>query len=164
MIQTAFNVKWEEINELKPGNALIIKKNNLNKEVEINSPKEIKKCSFERIYFSRGTDKDIYKERLKLGSLVVDQILNSIDNDLVNAVFSFIPNTAEMSYYGMIKELENRLSTMKNQQIKSLDPNSEYYDEKLQKILSFRTRAEKIMVKDAKLRTFITKMILEMKW
>ena len=156
VIQTAFNVKWEEINELKPGNALIIKKNNLNKEVEINSPKEIKKCSFERIYFSRGTDKDIYKERLKLGSLVVDQILNSIDNDLVNAVFSFIPNTAEMSYYGMIKELENRLSTMKNQQIKSLDPNSEDYDEKLQKILSFRTRAEKIMVKDAKLRTFIT--------
>jgi len=124
--------------------------------VEINSPKEIKKCSFERIYFSRGTDKDIYKERLKLGSLVVDQILSSIDNDLVNAVFSFIPNTAEMSYYGMIKELENRLSTMKNQQIKSLDPNSELYDEKLQKILSFRTRAEKIMVKDAKLRTFIT--------
>jgi amidophosphoribosyltransferase len=156
VIQTAFNVKWEEINELKPGNALIIKKNNVNKEVEINSPKEIKKCSFERIYFSRGTDKDIYKERLKLGSLVVDQILNSIDNDLVNAVFSFIPNTAEMSYYGMIKELENRLSTMKNQQIKSLDPNSEHYDEKLQKILSFRTRAEKIMVKDAKLRTFIT--------
>ena len=156
VIQTAFNVKWEEINELKPGNALIIKKNNVNKEVEINSPKEIKKCSFERIYFSRGTDKDIYKERLKLGSLVVDQILNSIDNDLVNAVFSFIPNTAEMSYYGMIKELENRLSTIKNQQIKSLDPNSEHYDEKLQKILSFRTRAEKIMVKDAKLRTFIT--------
>ena len=156
VIQTAFNVKWEAINELKPGNALIIKKNNVNKEVEINSPKEIKKCSFERIYFSRGTDKDIYKERLKLGSLVVDQILNSIDNDLVNAVFSFIPNTAEMSYYGMIKELENRLSTMKNQQIKSLDPNSELYDEKLQKILSFRTRAEKIMVKDAKLRTFIT--------
>ena len=86
----------------------------------------------------------------------MDQILSSIDNDLVNAVFSFIPNTAEMSYYGMIKELENRLSTMKNKQIKSLDPNSELYDEKLQKILSFRTRAEKIMVKDAKLRTFIT--------
>jgi amidophosphoribosyltransferase len=156
VIQTAFNVKWEEINELKPGNALIIKKNNINKEVEINSPKEIKKCSFERIYFSRGTDKDIYKERLKLGSLVVDQILSSIDNDLVNAVFSFIPNTAEMSYYGMIKELENRLSIMKHEQIKSLDPKSELYDEKLKKILAFRTRAEKIMVKDAKLRTFIT--------
>ena len=156
VIQTAFNVKWEEINELKPGNALIIKKNNINKEVEINSPKEIKKCSFERIYFSRGTDKDIYKERLKLGSLVVDQILSYIDNDLVNAVFSFIPNTAEMSYYGMIKELENRLSIMKQEQIKSLDPKSELYDEKLKKILAFRTRAEKIMVKDAKLRTFIT--------
>ena len=156
VIQTAFNVKWEEINELKPGNALIIKKNNINKEVEINSPKEIKKCSFERIYFSRGTDKDIYKERLKLGSLVVDQILSYIDNDLVNAVFSFIPNTAEMSYYGMIKELENRLSIIKQEQIKSLDPKSELYDEKLKKILAFRTRAEKIMVKDAKLRTFIT--------
>ena len=156
VIQTAFNVKWEEINELKPGNALIIKKNNVNNEVEINSPKEIKKCSFERIYFSRGTDKDIYKERLKLGSLVVDQILSAINNDLVNTVFSFIPNTAEMSYYGMIKELENRLSVMKNHQIKSLDTSSDYYDEKLQKILSFRTRAEKILVKDAKLRTFIT--------
>jgi amidophosphoribosyltransferase len=135
---------------------LIIKKNNVNKEVEINSPKEIKNCSFERIYFSRGTDKDIYKERLKLGSLVVDQILSAINNDLVNTVFSFIPNTAEMSYYGMIKELENRLSVMKNHQIKSLDTSSDYYDEKLQKILSFRTRAEKILVKDAKLRTFIT--------
>ena len=141
---------------MKPGNALIIKKNNVNNEVEINSPKEIKKCSFERIYFSRGTDKDIYKERLKLGSLVVDQILSAINNDLVNTVFSFIPNTAEMSYYGMIKELENRLSVMKNHQIKSLDTSSDYYDEKLQKILSFRTRAEKILVKDAKLRTFIT--------
>ena len=156
VIQTTFNVKWEEIKELKPGNALIIKKNNVNEEVEINPPKEVKKCSFERIYFSRGTDKDIYKERLKLGSLVVDQILSSIDNDLVNTVFSFIPNTAEMSYYGMIKELENRLSVMKNHQIKSLDTSSDCYDEKLQKILSFRTRAEKIMVKDAKLRTFIT--------
>ena len=156
VIQTAFNVKWEEIKELKPGNALIIKKNNLNQEVEINTPKEIKKCSFERIYFSRGTDKDIYKERLKLGRLVVSQILVAIDNDLRNTVFSFIPNTAEMSYYGMIKELENHLSAMKKVEIKALDPKAKNYDEKLDKILAFRTRAEKIMVKDAKLRTFIT--------
>jgi amidophosphoribosyltransferase len=156
VIQTAFNVKWEEIKELKPGNALIIKKNNLNQEVEINTPKEIKKCSFERIYFSRGTDKDIYKERLKLGRLVVNQILVAIDNDLRNTVFSFIPNTAEMSYYGMIKELENHLSAMKKVEIKALDSKARNYDEKLDKILAFRTRAEKIMVKDAKLRTFIT--------
>ena len=104
VIQTAFNIKWEEIKELNPGNALIIKKDNSFKEVEINPPKDIKKCSFERIYFSRGTDKDIYNERLKLGELVVKQVLNAIDHDLKNTVFSFIPNTAEMSYYGMVKK------------------------------------------------------------
>tara|TARA_B100001559_G_scaffold302628_1_gene290542 strand:- start:73 stop:1980 length:1908 start_codon:yes stop_codon:yes gene_type:complete len=156
VIQTAFNIKWEEIKELNPGNALIIKKDNSFKEVEINPPKEIKKCSFERIYFSRGTDKDIYNERLKLGELVVKQVLNAIDHDLKNTVFSFIPNTAEMSYYGMVKEIENHLSEVKKKKIKELDSSSKDFNEKLDKILAIRTRAEKIMVKDAKLRTFIT--------
>ena len=156
VIQTAFNVKWEEIKELNPGNALIIKKDNSFKEVEINPPKEIKKCSFERIYFSRGTDKDIYNERLKLGELVVKQVLNAINHDLKNTVFSFIPNTAEMSYYGMVKEIENHLSEVKKKKIKELDSSSKDFNEKLDKILAIRTRAEKIMVKDAKLRTFIT--------
>ena len=144
VIQTAFNVKWEKINELKPGSALIIKKNNSFKEVEINFPKEIKKCSFERIYFSRGTDKDIYKERLQLGKLVVNQVLSAIDYDLRNTVFSFIPNTAEMSYYGMIKEIENYLSDVKKEKIKKLNSNSSNFNAELEKILAIRTRAEKI--------------------
>ena len=117
---------------------------------------EIKKCSFERFYFSRGTDKDIYKERLQLGKLVVNQVLNAIDHDLKNTVFSFIPNTAEMSYYGMVKEIENHLSDVKKEKIKKLDFKSSTYTKELDKILAIRTRAEKIMVKDAKLRTFIT--------
>ena len=156
VIQTAFNVKWEKIKELKPGNALIIKKDNSFKEVEINAPKEVTKCSFERIYFSRGTDIDIYKERLQLGKLVVNQVLSAIDYDLKNTVFSFIPNTAEMSYYGMVKEIENYLSEVKKKKIKQLNPSVPNYNDELDKILSIRTRAEKIMVKDAKLRTFIT--------
>ena len=156
VIQTAFNVKWEKINELKPGSALIIKKNNSFKEVEINFQKKIKKCSFERIYFSRGTDKDIYNERLQLGKLVVNQVLSAIDYDLRNTVFSFIPNTAEMSYYGMIKEIENYLSDVKKEKIKKLNSKSSNFNAELDKILAIRTRAEKIMVKDAKLRTFIT--------
>ena len=156
VIQTAFNVKWEKIKELKPGNALIIKKDNSFKEVEINAPKEVTKCSFERIYFSRGTDIDIYKERLQLGKLVVNQVLSAIDYDLKNTVFSFIPNTAEMSYYGMVKEIENYLSEVKKKKIKQLNPSLPNYNDELDKILSIRTRAEKIMVKDAKLRTFIT--------
>ena len=156
VIQTAFNVKWENINELKPGHALIIKKNNTVKETLINSSVVETKCSFERIYFSRGTDKDIYKERLKLGSLVTPQVLNAIDHDLKNTVFSFIPNTAEMSYYGMVKATEDYLSDVKKRKIQNLDPNDKAYNEKLNDILSIRTRGEKIMVKDAKLRTFIT--------
>ena len=156
VIQTAFNVKWEKIKELKPGNALIIKKDNSFKEVEINAPKEVTKCAFERIYFSRGTDIDIYKERLQLGKLVVNQVLSAIDFDLKNTVFSFIPNTAEMSYYGMVKEIENYLSEVKKKKIKQLNPSVPNYNDELDKILSIRTRAEKIMVKDAKLRTFIT--------
>jgi amidophosphoribosyltransferase len=156
VIQTAFNVKWEDVQELKPGHALIVKKDASVNEVLINTPKEIAKCSFERIYFSRGTDKDIYNERLKLGNLVTPQVLKSIDHDLRNTVFSFIPNTAEMSYFGMIKAAEDFLTDVKKRKIKELDIDDSLYSEKLNDILSIRTRAEKIMVKDAKLRTFIT--------
>lgn len=156
VIQTAFNVKWENVNELKPGHALIVKKDFDVKEVEINSPSNLQKCSFERIYFSRGTDKDIYKERLMLGSLVTPQVLEAINLDLKRTVFSFIPNTAEMSYYGMIKATEDYLSGVKKKKIQELDQNDSQYQEKLDDILSIRTRGEKIMVKDAKLRTFIT--------
>ena len=156
VIQTAFNVKWENVNELKPGHALIVKKDFELKEVEINSPSNLQKCSFERIYFSRGTDKDIYKERLMLGSLVAPQVLEAVNFDLKRTVFSFIPNTAEMSYYGMIKATEDYLSGVKKKKIQELEQNDPKYQEKLDDILSIRTRGEKIMVKDAKLRTFIT--------
>ena len=156
VIQTAFNVKWENVNELKPGHALIVKKDYELKEVEINSPSNLQKCSFERIYFSRGTDKDIYKERLMLGSLVTPQVLEAVNFDLKRTVFSFIPNTAEMSYYGMIKATEDYLSGVKKKKIQELEQNDPKYQEKLDDILSIRTRGEKIMVKDAKLRTFIT--------
>ena len=156
VIQTAFNVKWENVNELKPGHALIVKKDFELKEVEINSPSNLQKCSFERIYFSRGTDKDIYKERLMLGSLVTPQVLEAVNFDLIRTVFSFIPNTAEMSYYGMIKATEDYLSGVKKKKIQELEQNDPKYQEKLDDILSIRTRGEKIMVKDAKLRTFIT--------
>ena len=156
VIQTAFNVTWENVNELKPGHALIVKKDFELKEVEINSPSNLQKCSFERIYFSRGTDKDIYKERLMLGSLVTPQVLEAVNFDLKRTVFSFIPNTAEMSYYGMIKATEDYLSGVKKKKIQELEQNDPKYQEKLDDILSIRTRGEKIMVKDAKLRTFIT--------
>ena len=156
VIQTAFNVKWENVNELKPGHALIVKKDFELKEVEINSPSNLQKCSFERIYFSRGTDKDIYKERLMLGSLVTPQVLEAVNFDLKRTVFSFIPNTAEMSYYGMIKATEDYLSGVKKKKIQELEQKDPKYQEKLDDILSIRTRGEKIMVKDAKLRTFIT--------
>ena len=106
VIQTAFNLKVENIKELKPGYALIIKKNGIVTEELINKPLPPKKCSFERIYFSRGSDSSIYNERKALGRLIVDKVLKAIDNDFDNSVFSFIPNTAEVSFYGLIKGLE----------------------------------------------------------
>ncbi|MBG16669.1 MAG: amidophosphoribosyltransferase [Crocinitomicaceae bacterium] len=154
VIQTAFNLKWEDINELTPGHALIIKKDGSTSEKMIRSSELDAKCSFERIYFSRGTDKDIYQERLELGRLVTKEVLKEINYDLRNSVFSFIPNTAEMSYYGMLKATEDYLSDVKLKKIKNLPKDANESD--LKKILSIRTRADKIMVKDAKLRTFIT--------
>ena len=154
VIQTAFNLKAEEIKELTPGNALIIKKSGFVSETEINAPRTKLACSFERIYFSRGSDKDIYKERKNLGRLVVPQILESIDFDLKNSVFSFIPNTAEVSFYGMIKGLEDHLNQVKIEEIKALGSNPAAAD--IEHILLQRARIEKIAIKDAKLRTFIT--------
>lgn len=154
VIQTAFDLRKEDIKELTPGHALIIKKSGSVSEVMINEPRERAACSFERIYFSRGNDHDIYNERKRLGQLLIPQIIKSINNELDNAVFSFIPNTAEMSFYGMMKGLEDFLNEEKLAAIKQLGPNAS--EEDLKKILSRKTRFEKIAIKDAKLRTFIT--------
>lgn len=153
-IQTAFNVKVEDIKEIKPGNALIVKKSGDIQEKLVREPLEKTACSFERIYFSRGSDIDIYKERKQLGRNICTQVLKSIDNDMKNSVFSFIPNTAEVSFYGMMKGMQDKLNEVKQQKILALGNN--ITDEKLNEILALRNRIEKIAIKDAKLRTFIT--------
>ena len=153
-LQTAFNIQVEDVNELTPGHALIIKKDGSVKETLINEPNEPRKCSFERIYFSRGSDKDIYTERKALGKLIVPNVLETINHDLDNTVFSFIPNTAEISFYGLIKGLDQHLNENKIAQIQALGANPT--EEGIQKIIRQRARIEKIAIKDAKLRTFIT--------
>jgi len=153
-IQTVFNVVYEDVKELDPGNAIIIKKNGTVNTTEILEPRERKACSFERIYFSRGSDKEIYQERKELGKLLFPQILSAINEDIKNTVFSYIPNTAETSYLGMIKEAQNYLNKKKEEQILKLGPN--ITREELNKILDVRPRIEKVAIKDAKLRTFIT--------
>ena len=152
-IQTAFNVSAEEVHELDPGKAIIIKKNGEVKFKQIKKPLEKKACSFERIYFSRGSDQDIYEERKELGRSIVPEILKGIDNDVKNSVFSFIPNTAETSFYGMVNGIESYLNVVKKKKILELKENTQ---EKLDEILDIRARVEKIAIKDAKLRTFIT--------
>jgi len=154
VIQTAFNLKVEDIQELKPGHALIIEKKGQVKEIEISAPRELKQCSFERIYFSRGSDADIYKERKALGRLIVKDVLESVGHDYDNSVFSFIPNTAEVSFYGLIKGLEEAHNQDKIKQIQALGANPS--SEALSEIINRRARIEKIAIKDAKLRTFIT--------
>ncbi len=154
VIQTAFNIKSEDIRELTPGHALLIRKSGDVTETKINEPAESLKCSFERIYFSRGNDKEIYEERKALGKNIVPQILKSVDYDLKHSVFSFIPNTAEVSFYGMIKGLEDYLNESKFEAIKKLG--KDITEEQLKEILFQRARIEKIAIKDAKLRTFIT--------
>ena len=154
VIQTAFNLQLEEINELKPGHALIVKKNGHVTEELINAPVAPLQCSFERIYFSRGSDADIYKERQALGNYIVPQVMAAIDNDLCDSVFSFIPNTAEVSFLGMIKGIEDELNERKVKEITALGANPSAED--ITKIIQQRTRIEKIAIKDAKLRTFIT--------
>ena len=154
VIQTVFNVPFEKVQELQPGHAVIIKKNGQVTEEEIIVPVIKKACSFERIYFSRGSDAEIYRERKKLGKLVLPAVLQAIDNDTDNTVFSYIPNTAETSFYGMVEAAQDFLNQRKNQYI--LDNQKTLTKEKLEEILSVKIRTEKIAIKDAKLRTFIT--------
>lgn len=154
VIQTAFNVPLESVVELNPGNAIIIKKNGKVSVQEIVKPTDKKACSFERIYFSRGSDAEIYQERKQLGRLVLPAVLKAIDNDTDNAVFSYIPNTAETSFYGMVEAANDFLNQRKNQYI--LDNRKTLTKEKLEEILSVKIRTEKVAIKDAKLRTFIT--------
>ena len=153
-IQTAFNVPLESIKEIKPGHALIIKRDGTVSEQLVREPLEEKQCSFERIYFSRGSDADIYKERKELGRSITPEVLKSIDYDVDNSVFSFIPNTAETAFYGMVKGMEDYINQNKLKEIRALGPDAT--DEQLTEVLSKRARAEKIAIKDAKLRTFIT--------
>ncbi|HRG87444.1 MAG TPA: amidophosphoribosyltransferase [Chitinophagales bacterium] len=152
-IQTTFNVPFEKIHEVQPGHALVIKKDGRVKHDLVRDPGEKRSCSFERIYFSRGTDKEIYSERKKLGELLSHTILNAIKGDFENTVFSFIPNTAEVAFYGLMEGMEKHLSEYKQKQI--LD-NKNMSPEELHKLLSLSPRVEKIAVKDVKARTFIT--------
>jgi amidophosphoribosyltransferase len=154
VIQTSFNVPFEKVQELQPGHALIVKKNGNVSQHEIIIPTVKKACSFERIYFSRGSDAEIYQERKKLGKLILPAVLEAIENDTDNTVFSFIPNTAETSFYGMVEEANDFLNQRKNQFI--LNNRKTLTKEKLEEILSVKIRTEKIAIKDAKLRTFIT--------
>ena len=153
-IQTVFNVPYESVKELDPGHAIIVKKNGSTSFREILAPVERKACSFERIYFSRGSDKEIYQERKMLGKLIFPQILRSIGNDIKHTVFSYIPNTAETSFFGMVKEAQNYLNKRKEEQILSIG--TKITSEQLHEILEVRPRIEKVAIKDAKLRTFIT--------
>jgi len=154
VIQTAFNVSFDKIQEIQPGNALIIKKNGTIFQEEIITPKIKKSCSFERIYFSRGSDAQIYKERKQLGRLLLPEVLKAIENDTDNTVFSYIPNTAETSFFGLVEAANDFLNQRKNQEI--LNTRKTLTKEKLETLLSVKIRTEKIAIKDAKLRTFIT--------
>ena len=152
-IQTAFNLKLNDINEVPPGNALLINRKGELTIKEILKPTERKSCSFERIYFSRGSDADIYKERKELGKLIMPTILKELNYDINNSVFSYIPNTAETSFYGMVESVDNYLINKKTKEILN---NKNISKEKIIEVLSERARIEKIAIKDVKLRTFIT--------
>ena len=154
VIQTVFNTDFDEITEISPGDCLIIKKSGKVFTKNVIKSNFKKSCSFERIYFSRGSDQEIYNERKKLGKLVFPQILESVNSDLENTVFSYIPNTAEVSFYGLVHEAEKYIIDLTRKKI--LRNKSKINDEILKKILSFRPRIEKVAIKDAKLRTFIT--------
>jgi amidophosphoribosyltransferase len=153
VIQTVFNTKYEDIQELEAGHSIIIKKSGKVSTIPILEQRERKACSFERIYFSRGSDKEIYLERKKLGELLFPKIAEAINRDLVNTVFSYIPNTAETSFYGMVHEAQKYIS---NQSIKKvLDSKENLSNEMLKKLFLLKPRIEKVAIKDAKLRTFI---------
>ncbi|MEE4116343.1 MAG: amidophosphoribosyltransferase [Marinilabiliaceae bacterium] len=154
VIQTVFNLKTTQVNELEPGNAIIARMNGDVNITEVRAPGDIKKCSFERIYFSRGTDKSIYRERKKLGEQLTGKILAAVNHDIEHTVFSYIPNTAESAFFGLIEGLENYLNNNKMDLI--LKSKDKIGRDDLDKIMSLRPRIEKLAVKDAKLRTFIT--------
>ncbi|WPV00324.1 amidophosphoribosyltransferase [Mucilaginibacter sp. cycad4] len=153
-IQTAFNIPMEEIREIRPGHALIVKKNGKITEDMFSEPKEKKACSFERIYFSRGSDSAIYRERKQLGRLLCPQILDFVDHDIKNTVFSYIPNTAEVAFYGMVEGMHKYVK--KYQHEKLLELGSDITEKDIAEILQIAPRVEKIAIKDVKLRTFIT--------
>ena len=154
VIQTVFNVPFDKVQEIEPGNALIIKKNGTISMKEILPPTVKKACSFERIYFSRGSDAEIYQERKTLGRLILPAVLKSIDQDTDNTVFSYIPNTAETSFYGLVEAAQDFLNQRKNNYI--LQNRNTLTKESLQELLAVKIRTEKVAIKDAKLRTFIT--------
>lgn len=153
-IQTAFNIPINEVKEIQPGHALIVKKDGSVSEEMFREPEEKRACSFERIYFSRGSDADIYKERKKLGDLLLPQILEAVHHDLKNTVFSFIPNTAEVSFYGMVEGLHEYIRKIQKDTL--LQRKEQLNDTELDELLSMSPRVEKLAIKDAKLRTFIT--------
>ena len=157
VIQTVFNVRTDDVIELPPANALIVKASGETSIEQVRDEAELRKCSFERIYFSRGTDKTIYSERKKLGELLTLPVLKAVSFDIENTVFSYIPNTAESAFYGMIKGVEDYINKSKLESI--IKKGRDITREELQKIISQRPRVEKIAVKDAKLRTFITEDI-----
>jgi len=154
VIQTVFNVNFDNVHELPPGSAIISKKSGKTSVNQILEPTDRKACSFERIYFSRGSDAEIYQERKLLGKLIVPEVLRQVDYDIKNSVFSFIPNTAETSFYGMIETVESYLNKRKTEAI--LKGKRSLSAKKVTQILSQHTRTEKIAIKDVKLRTFIT--------
>ena len=154
VIQTVFNTSFNQIKEVSPGDCLVVKKSGDIQIKNVIKPVEKKACSFERIYFSRGSDQEIYNERKKLGSLLFPQILKASGNDLKNTVFSYIPNTAEVSFYGMVQKAQDFMN--KDVEEKILKQGDKISKNKLRELLSQRPRIEKVAIKDAKLRTFIT--------
>ena len=154
VIQTVFNTTFEEIKELDAGHSIIIKKSGKTSVRKIIEPKERKACSFERIYFSRGSDKEIYKERKKLGELLFSEVNKAIGGDLVNTVFSYIPNTAETSFFGLVQEAQKQIKEKSIKEVLSLKESLSR--KKLEKLWSLKPRIEKVAIKDAKLRTFIS--------
>lgn len=152
-IKIAFNIDYDQIQELKPAHALILDKFGNYAEEAITEPLPKKSCSFERIYFSRGSDPQIYSERKELGRLIADQVLEEVSGDLENTVFSYIPNTAETAFLGMIQEVEERII---EQRLKTMEKTDQLSSEEIKKTLSLRPRVEKMVIKDTKLRTFIT--------
>lgn len=154
-IQTSMEVNFNDIKEVKPGHVLIIRKNGSLEELPFIEPREITPCSFERIYFSRGNDRDIYLERKALGKKLIPQILESIVYDFENTVFSFVPNTAETAFFGMIEGIYDSLNVVKTKKIQALMENGPVDDVELQKIMNLKPRIEKLILKDAKIRTFI---------